>query len=234
MRLMDLKTNIQETLGMDIISAQSLVVCVNNCISVLQSKEYKEFETHTEPTNERSLPITIDAPSNKRQTVFVKVITDHGEFKAYRVPLTEPGLKSRVIDDVYRMDIPGRDFIYYEQGGKIIVDASSDVDIKEIEVGLYVQLTKVPIGTTEEQIAGKGEEGDIDYIKPAEVHIRQHFEDAFTFYGLLFYAQRFKFRPETISEYSNTFRYFVEDMGNQMDKEDMFLSETETTTFHRY
>lgn len=217
MKLGTLKMNIEETLGMEIISLNSLIVCVNNCISLLHSKEYREFQEDVIDISGVDFPIDIPSPEGKREILYLKIKTPHKIFNATRVPVDKEGLQGRVINDQYRVNSDAGRVIFYELNKRIYVDSPLHNDqYEEAIIGYYKRIPKVPVDLTLEQM--------FDY----KVEIREEFEDALTFYGLMFYSNRFKFRPETIEQYNDSFRFFVEDMANQLDREDMFYRRTVT------
>lgn len=219
MKLGILKTNIEETLGMEIVSVNSLIVCVNNCISLLHSKEYREFEEVEIDISEIDFPIDIPSPEDKREILYLKIKTPQKIFNATRVPVDKEGLQGRVINDQYRLNSDRGEVIFYELNKRIHIDSPLHNDVYEKAIiGYYKRIPKVPMTL------------ELKDLFEHEVKIREEFEDALTFYGLMFYSNRFKFRPETIEQYNDAFRYFVEDMANQLDREDMFYRRIVTQT----
>ena len=223
MKLIDLKTNIEETLGLDVISLKALVVCVNNCIAILHSKEYRDFVEFEYDIDTNQFPISFELPDDVKEILYVKVKSDNEVLNAKRMPIDSDLIQSRKYKDEYRMDTSFNHLIYYGLKGQLTIDSPLDRSqkyYKKIFLGYYKQMSKVPLNITEDHLFG--ENGQDKY----EVAIREEFEDALTFYGLLFFANRFKFDREMIEGFNNTFRYFVEDMANQLDKEDRFYRES--------
>lgn len=222
MKLADLKSNVEETLGMDVISFKSLVVCANNCISILHTKEYREFKEAKFPiTLPHTYPLEVDTPTDMKQILSLKIKTKDGIFVIPRTIISNPALGARVVNGVPRLQANQGAWVFYEKLGKIYIDTMSDtVEVEEVILGYYKTIPKLSMSLTEDSLLGN------DTVTPAipqaEIDVRQDFEDAFTWYGLKFYADRFKLRPEITKEYNDQFRYFVEDMANQLDKEDYY------------
>ena len=223
MRLIDLKTNVEETLGLEVVSIKSLIVCVNNCIAILQSKDYRDFVEYEVEIETDKFPITISLPDNIKEILYVKLASDNEVLSAKRMPVNSDLIQSRVYKDEYRMDTSFNNLIYYGLKGNLTIDSPLDRSrryYKKVLIGYYKQLPKVPLNLDEDSFFGTTE------TEPYNVEIREEFEDALTFYGLKFYSERFKFRPEIAEQYNETFRFFVEDISNQLDKEDRFYRES--------
>ncbi len=221
MKLADLKTNVEETLGLDVISFKSLLVCVNNCISILHTKEYRSFVEAEFPIVDKTYPVSITTPTNLMQILYVKIKTTDGIFLIERVSLSQPGLQSRKVGDVYRVNGTSGTTVYYEKLGKIYIDTMNDsMVIEEVILGYYKTIDKLSLTLSETGLFGDAESDPV--VEQIEIDVREDFEEAFTWYGLQFYSTRFKFRPEQTKEFNNTFKYFIEDMSNQLDKEDLY------------
>lgn len=225
MYLVDLKTRIQETLGLDVISLPGLVTLVNNCIASMESKDYREFveeETVLEPT---PLPIEHDQPEALKKLLYVKVQTESGIFKCLRKTLTDPTIQERKLNGVYRTSASSP-WMFYVKNNKIYIDAGDDCDetIEKIIVGYYKTIPKLSFDITLDQLNGTNGQSKI------EIDIRPSIESGFVFYGLAFYANRFKFRPEVVDMYNKDYKYFVEDMLVQLDSEDRYFEEDDIET----
>ena len=221
MKLIDLKTSVEETLGLDVISFKSLLVCVNNCISILHTKEYRSYVEAEFPIETMTLPLTISTPSDLLQILYIKVKTPDGIFLLERVSLSQPGLQSRKVGDVYRLNGISGTTIFYEKLGKIYIDTTNDsLVVTEVIMGYYKTIPKLSLSLSEDGLLGNTETTPV--VEQIQIDVREEFQEAFTWYGLQFYATRFKFRPEQTKEFSNTFKYFIEDMSNQLDKEDLY------------
>ena len=221
MLLSNLKINVEETLGLDVISFKSLLVCVNNCISILHTKEYRSFVESEFIIADSTFPVSIDTPANLMQILYVKIKTRDDIFRIERVSLSQPGLQSRKVGEVFRIEGSNGTTIFYEKLGKIYVDTMNDSMIVEsVIIGYYKTIPKLSLTLSEDGLFGAPDA--TPPVLPIEIDVREDFEEAFTWYGLQFYANRFKFQPEQTKEFNNNFKYFVEDMSNQLDKEDLY------------
>jgi len=221
MLLSELKVNVEETLGLDVISFKSLLVCVNNCISVMHTKEYRSFVESAHIIADSTYPVSIDTPTNLMQILFVKIETKDGIYRLERDSLAQPGLQARKVGEVFRLDGSQGTTIFYEKLGKIYIDTMIDaMVIKKVIIGYYKGMEKLSLSLPEAGLYGDTDADPV--VAPIEIDVRKDFEEAFTWYGLQFYSTRFKFRPEQTKEFNNTFKYFIEDMSNTLDKEDLY------------
>jgi hypothetical protein len=224
MDLLTLKRRIQETLGQDVVSTLSLVTMVNNCTAVLQSKDYRQFEqlvitpNNNEWPYEFTLPTHSDGSSKIKRILSVHLKTDLIFQRAQRISLAD--ISKRVNNDgdfrVVNYNIP----TYYIQNGILYLDVNADAQdtVENITIGFYNFFQKLPMTITDSQLS--------ETIIP----IRVEFEDVYVFYGLMFYSQRYKARPETVKDYNDMFRFFMEDMSYQLDLEDQYYEQEASYT----
>jgi len=224
MDLLTLKRRIQETLGQDVVSTLSLVTMVNNCTAVLQSKDYRQFEqlvitpNNNEWPYEFTLPTHSDGSSKIKRILSVHLKTDLIFQRAQRISLAD--ISKRVNNDgdfrVVNYNIP----TYYIQDGILYLDVNADAQdtVESITIGFYNFFQKLPMTITDSQLS--------ETIIP----IRVEFEDVYVFYGLMFYSQRYKARPETVKDYNDMFRFFMEDMSYQLDLEDQYYEQEASYT----
>lgn len=219
MDLLTLKRRIQETLGQDVVSTLSLVTMVNNCTAVLQSKDYRQYtQLVIEPNNNKwpyefTLPTHPDGASKIKRILSVHLKTDIVYQRAQRISLAD--LNQRVNDRgdfrLINYNIP----TYYVKGNTLYLDVNADAQdtVQSITIGFYTNFQKLPMTITDSQ------------LETTIIPIRTEFEDVYVFYGLMFYSQRYKARPEVTEEYNNMFRYFMEDMSYQLDLEDQYYEQ---------
>jgi len=223
MLLKNLKTRIEETLGLDVITMPSLLTCVNNCIASIHAKDYREF-AEVEYNITDSLPFSIAEPANSNEVLYLKVRTTDGIFKADRVALTDPRLMSANVDGVYRTEINLHAVIFYVKLGMIYIDSVIDLEIDKVFIGYYKKIPALSMELTQASL--EGDSTTTPVIPQAEIEVREELESAFVFYGLTFFASRYKFRPEVVDAYNKEYKYFVEDMLVQLDVDDRYLEET--------
>lgn len=220
MLLSDLKIRIQESLGLDVISMPGLATSVNNCIASMESKGYREYVEVELDITDTVMPFTVAVPEESKRLVYVKVKTTEGIYRCERIPLTDPLLEARVIDEKYRVAVD-YDLVYYVRGTTIYIDQGSDIEIEKIIVGYDKKIPEVPLNVTVDQM------NDAD--NPTEIDIRKDLESAFVFYALGFFANRYSFRPETVDMYNKEYKYFVEDILIKLDREDAYVEDQEIT-----
>lgn len=224
MDLLTLKRRIQETLGQDVVSTMSLVTMVNNCTAVLQSKDYRQFEqlvitpNNNEWPYEFTLPTHPDGSSKIKRILSVHLKTDLIFQRAQRISLAD--ISKRVNNDgdfrVVNYNIP----TYYIQNGILYLDVNADAQdtVVSITIGFYNFFQKLPMTIQDNQ------------LEQTIIPIRVEFEDVYVFYGLMFYSQRYKARPETVKDYNDMFRFFMEDMSYQLDLEDQYYEQEASYT----
>jgi hypothetical protein len=225
MDLLTLKRRIQETLGQDVISTLSLVTMVNNCTSVLQSKDYRQYRLEIiEPTNNKwpyefDLPVHPNGVTKIKRMLSVHLKNNVVLQRAQRISLADitKQVNSRGDFRVVNYNIP----TYYIENNVLYLDINADAadDVEHIRIGYYESFQKLPMTVKDNE------------LETTIIPIRSEFEDVYVFYGLMFYAQRFKARPEVTEDYNNMFRYFMEDMSYQLDLEDQYYEqETDYTS----
>jgi hypothetical protein len=224
MDLLTLKRRIQETLGQDVVSTLSLVTMVNNCTAVLQSKDYRQHEEVViEPNNDRwpyefTLPTHPDGASKIKRILSVHLKNDVVFQRAQRISLADitKQVNNRGDFRVVNYNIP----TYYIKGTTLYLDINADAQdtVESITVGFYNTFQKLPMTLTDSELS------------TTIIPIRTEFEDVYVFYGLMFYSQRYKARPEVTEDYNNMFRYFMEDMSYQLDLEDQYYEQESAYT----
>lgn len=218
MNLEELRIRVEETLGQNVIGVKSLLTMVNNCRASIHSKQYREFEEQSYTPTYSEYPATIDLPVDTagqqiiRKILYVKVKIRGVWSLAQRISLSRAGLK-----------IEGAGVYFYTKGGKLYLD-TKDVGnvIEEVVLGYYKKIPKVPMTISQSD------------LENTELEIREDLEDAFVFYGLAFFANRFKAKVEVWTEYNNTFKYYMEDMLNQLDEEDEYYTDQTIEVYERF
>jgi hypothetical protein len=224
MDLLTLKRRIQETLGQDVVSTLSLVTMVNNCTAVLQTKDYRQYEQlEITPNNDKwpyefTLPTHPNGASMIKRVLSVHLKNDVVFQRCQRISLADitKQVNNRGDFRVVNYNIP----TYYIEGNTLYLDINADAvdNVESITIGFYKTFQKLPMTIQDSELG--------ETIIP----IREEFEDAFVFYGLMFYSQRYKARPEMIKEYSDMFRFFLEDMAYQLDLEDQYFEQETSYT----
>lgn len=219
MDLLTLKRRIQETLGQDVVSTLSLVTMVNNCTSVLQSKDYRQYRSEIiEPNNNKwpyefTLPRHLNGQTKVKRLLSVHLKNDVVYQRCQRISLADitKQINNRGDFRIVNYNIP----TYYVEDHKLYLDINADAidDIESIKIGYYENFQKLPMTIQDNQ------------LNTTIIPIREEFEDVYVFYGLMFYSQRFKARPEVTTEYNNMFRFFMEDMSYQLDIEDQYFEQ---------
>lgn len=219
MDLLTLKRRIQETLGQDVVSTLSLVTMVNNCTSVLQSKDYRQYRSAIIEPNNNKWPYEFTLPTHPNgQTTIKRLLSVHLQSdvvfqRCQRISLADitKQINNRGDFRVVNYNIP----TYYVENNVLYLDINADVidSVESIKIGYYESFQKLPMTVQDNQ------------LNTTVIPIREEFEDVYVFYGLMFYSQRFKARPEVTTEYNNMFRFFMEDMSYQLDIEDQYFEQ---------
>lgn len=219
MDLLTLKRRIQETLGQDVVSTLSLVTMVNNCTSVLQSKDYRQYRSAIIEPNNNKWPYEFTLPTHPNgQTTIKRLLSVHLQSdvvfqRCQRISLADitKQINNRGDFRVVNYNIP----TYYVENNVLYLDINADAidSVESIKIGYYESFQKLPMTIQDNQ------------LNTTVIPIREEFEDVYVFYGLMFYSQRFKARPEVTTEYNNMFRFFMEDMSYQLDIEDQYFEQ---------
>lgn len=219
MDLLTLKRRIQETLGQDVVSTLSLVTMVNNCTSVLQSKDYRQYRSAIIEPNNNKWPYEFTLPTHPNgQTTIKRLLSVHLQSdvvfqRCQRISLADitKHINNRGDFRVVNYNIP----TYYVENNVLYLDINADVidSVESIKIGYYESFQKLPMTVQDNE------------LNTTVIPIREEFEDVYVFYGLMFYSQRFKARPEVTTEYNNMFRFFMEDMSYQLDIEDQYFEQ---------
>jgi len=228
MTLTELHERIVETLNLEVITPKSLVVCVNNCFADLLSRGYRDFqEDKITSINDVALdtlefPYSFDVPNLFRRLQYLKGIGEGFTMNAERIILSSASYKGRV-DENGLQRISFRELLspyaFYLINDKVYLDGAIGArPISEIHLGYYKRLTKM----------------DIDSPLETEVPIREELEDALVLYGVYFYTMRMKIDVELTKEQLNRYKYFVEDILNDLDSEDMFIARNTINAFNIY
>lgn len=218
MKISDLKTRIVDTLNLDIVTLSSLITCVNNCFADIQSRGYREFvettvtvDKDSNELNTLEVPIKLAIPSEFRRLTYLKVETENSWHDTARINLASAaykGMKDSEGNERISFARLPYNYAYYILGDVIFLDTKHiGFPIESVALGYHKTLVRVPhTGTT------------LD----TEIEIRDDLADALVLYGIYFYSMRTSLDPELIKEVKNTYRYFVEDILNNLFAEDMY------------
>lgn len=231
MKLQELHDRIVETMNLEVITQTSLIVCVNNCFADLMSRGYRDFieevfttDGQTVPTDlsELSFPMSLDIPTAFRRLQYLKVITEMGTTNAERVILSSSAYLGYLdTEGNLRVNFGQlmKPYAYYVLDDKIHIDGAVGADpIEKIHLGYYKRLDKI----------------STDAALTLEIPIRSELEDALVLYGVYFYTNRLHIDIELTKEHRNTYKYFVEDILNDLNAEDLFITRNTINTFGHY
>lgn len=243
MTLDELKVYISETLGLEVITTKSLIVCVNNCIDDLHSRGYdiiseKTFyqgeevevpEGEEETFEQDPLLITqLDFPidlqkdqinktcsGKHRHILYAKVVDTLGNLhEAKRVGVMDPEYKGVVIDGEARYNFANStDKVIFYTEGNKVRLETYSSEIK---------LDKIILGLHENAL-----KLTMNDELTTEIPVRDELLTALTHYGIYFYGMRMQLDAELTTEFLKRYKYFVEDTMSSLVKEDSNYKSTE-------
>lgn len=217
MRLIDLYNRVVETIGMEIMTPESVCVAAANCFGDMSSRGYRMFKEQ-ELTNlsTKGRMVIASAPKNIRKTLYCKVLFNRGLCQASRISIANPSLGSVYDSSTGVLRTPVTDgAVFYIKDGKLIVEWSDLYDTpQKIILGYYAKLVAPPIVDTPEK------------LENIVLDIRPEFEDALVFYSCwFFYTKNSVKDEEKLALYYGQYKYYMEDILQELAHEDMYNEE---------
>lgn len=219
MKLSELKTRVVDTLNLDLVTLSSLITCVNNCFADIQSRGYREFvETIiTKDKNETDLidsvlPLKLTIPERFRRLVYLKVETEQAWNDTARINLASAAYKGRKDQDGNERILFNtivQNYAFYLLGQEVFLDSRNvGFPVKSVALGYHKELVRIPYGDTT--------------TLDSEIDIRDDLADALVLYGIYFYSTRTSLDAELSKAFLDRYRYFVEDILNNLYAEDAY------------
>ena len=215
----DLKTRVQETTGLEVITLDSLNVAIRNAFADMTSRGYREFKEVILSDVDFSVltptKLVYELPGDVRKILRVKAKRSSGVDSVARISLANPAIDARVdhSSGEYCVDFTniGSSSVYYIKNGVLYVEyPGGQPNITELNVQYYKKLTAPEWAK------------DIQDIDEIVIDIRTELFEALVFYCCYFYYLRFLKDPERIQQALSQYKYFMEDILYELNYEDSF------------
>lgn len=246
MRLLDFYNRVLETSGLEVMTLGSLNAAIKNCMADLTSRGYKDFRelqltavsrnknlyvadnslaeykkdyaTYSSILTNHKDILIINAPTDIRKILYLKVFFKDMSVKALRYSLTNPRVQCTYDEGFYKSAITGSQCVYYIKNDKIYIEWDKSLgDIFDFMFGYYARIKAPDIPDTIEITE--------DSLANYEISIREEFEDALVFYSCYFYYARYMKDQDKLQFYINQYKYYVEDITHELSYEDDFYEE---------
>ena len=189
MKLSDLHTRVVETTGLDVLTASSLYVAMQNCVADLTSRGYRDFVELFKPDMtieyEDNATLIAKIPGNIRKVLYCRAYFQTTGVIASRFSLANPKLESKFVDGRFRTPVPPQHAIFYLKQDKLVIEWDRTLGaITSFAFGYLTALEVPPLDTNIN-------EADIQDLDGIEINIRKEYEDALVFYAAYFYYSRY-------------------------------------------